>query len=164
MKIIDKNAAQFELTAIRGIRRNCHVYLKRGGKEAEILFEKDNGDTEIVSSFNRSEAEKLIACLRHVFDIPHTESMVVDALQNKLDRIEDLTSEIVNVAIANLMYENGIKRAVLTPGAIIQRNAPSVRVEATRANLVEYILEGEPLNAHTATADVSLSDKQHSDK
>lgn len=108
-------------------------------------------DIETLGRFNRSDAEVIIRQLRSAFDIPDEERQMVDLLQNQLDASQELIENLSAVTVANIMYENGLRTAVLTPSRIVSGLTPALEIDATRPDQVKYILKEEPLNAQDTT-------------
>ncbi|HFD8860774.1 TPA: hypothetical protein ACF60C_004236 [Salmonella enterica] len=136
-----------ELSPVRDIARTAFVYKKPGQKDGEIYIEKANGDTEIVTPLTRADAIALIAGLRSAFDIPDENAEKVELLQRRLDQTQDHIESISLVTAANIMYENGLRTAVLTPSRLITGQMPDLEIDATRPDTITYRLKEEPLNA-----------------
>ncbi|ECK3505817.1 hypothetical protein MX472_004496 [Salmonella enterica] len=136
-----------ELSPVRDIARTAFVYKKPGQKDGEIYIEKDNGDTEIVTPLTRADAIALIAGLRSAFDIPDENAEKVELLQRRLDQTQEHIESISLVTAANIMYENGLRTAVLTPSRLITGQMPELEIDATRPDTITYRLKEEPLNA-----------------
>ncbi|EBQ9226633.1 hypothetical protein DLQ85_21955 [Salmonella enterica subsp. enterica serovar Virchow] len=136
-----------ELSPVRDIARTAFVYKKPGQKSGEIYIEKANGDTEIVTPLTRADAIALIAGLRSAFDIPDENAEKVELLQRTLDRTQEHIESISLVTAANIMFENGLRTAVLTPSRLITGQMPELEIIATRPDMITYRLKEEPLNA-----------------
>ncbi|HHC2198891.1 TPA: hypothetical protein ACOSKI_004446 [Salmonella enterica] len=136
-----------ELSPVRDIARTAFVYKKPGQKDGEIYIEKANGDTEIVTPLTRADAIALIAGLRSAFDIPDENAEKVELLQRRLDQTQEHIESISLVTAANIMYENGLRTAVLTPSRLITGQMPDLEIDATRPDTITYRLKEEPLNA-----------------
>ncbi|HFW0241363.1 TPA: hypothetical protein ACIAR9_000982 [Salmonella enterica subsp. enterica serovar Poona] len=136
-----------ELSPVRDIARTAFVYKKPGQKSGEIYIEKANGDTEIVTPLTRADAIALIAGLRSAFDIPDENAEKVELLQRTLDRTQEHIESISLVTAANIMFENGLRTAVLTPSRLITGQMPDLEIDATRPDTITYRLKEEPLNA-----------------
>ncbi|MDJ8383605.1 hypothetical protein LEC48_21100 [Salmonella enterica] len=136
-----------ELSPVRDIARTAFIYKKPGQKEGEIYIEKDNGDTEIATPLTRADAIALIEGLRSAFDIPDTNAEKVELLQRRLDQTQDHIESISLVTAANIMFENGLRTAVLTPSRLISGQMPELEIDATRPDTITYRLKEEPLNA-----------------
>lgn len=65
-----------------------------------------------------------------------------------MQRLDVVAENMMNVAIVNAMYENGIRRAVLTPSRIVSGMVPRYTIESDRDQLT-YVLEEDPLNERT---------------
>ncbi|EAM4232804.1 hypothetical protein EAN16_20890 [Salmonella enterica] len=136
-----------ELSPVRDIARTAFIYKKPGQKDGEIYIEKDNGDTEIITPLTRADAIALIAGLRAAFDIPDDNAEKVELLQRRLDQTQDHIESISLVTAANIMFENGLRTAVLTPSRLITGQMPELEIDATRPDTITYRLKEEPLNA-----------------
>ncbi|END3175354.1 hypothetical protein ABL052_004573 [Salmonella enterica] len=136
-----------ELSPVRDIARTAFVYKKPGQKSGEIYIEKANGDTEIVTPLTLADAIALIAGLRSAFDIPDENAEKVELLQRRLDQTQEHIESISLVTAANIMYENGLRTAVLTPSRLITGQMPDLEIDATRPDTITYRLKEEPLNA-----------------
>lgn len=136
-----------ELSPVRDIARTAFVYKKHGQKDGEIYIEKANGDTEIITPLKRADAIALIAGLRAAFDIPDENAEKVELLQRRLDQTQDHIESISLVTAANIMFENGLRTAVLTPSRLITGQMPELEIDATRPDTITYRLKEEPLNA-----------------
>lgn len=136
-----------ELSPVRDLARTAFVYKKPGQKTGEIYIEKANGDTEIVTPLTRADAIALIAGLRSAFDIPDENAEKVELLQRRLDQTQEHIESISLVTAANIMYENGLRTAVLTPSRLITGQMPDLEIDATRPDTITYRLKEEPLNA-----------------
>ncbi|UJQ43660.1 hypothetical protein [Salmonella phage STM1 BHU] len=136
-----------ELSPVRDIARTAFVYKKPGQKSGEIYIEKANGDTEIATPLTRADAIALIAGLRSAFDIPDENAEKVELLQRRLDQTQEHIESISLVTAANIMYENGLRTAVLTPSRLITGQMPDLEIDATRPDTITYRLKEEPLNA-----------------
>lgn len=99
----------------------------------------------------KSDAETIIRQLRSAFDIPNEERQMIELLQNQLDASQELIENLSAVTVANIMYENGLRTAVLTPSRIVSGLTPALEIDATRPDQVKYILKEEPLNAQDTT-------------
>lgn len=136
-----------ELSPVRDITRTAFIYKNPGQKDGEIYIEKDNGDTEIVTPLTRADAIALIAGLRSAFDIPDENAEKVELLQRRLYQTQDHIESISLVTAANIMFENGLRTAVLTPSRLITGQMPELEIDATRPDTITYRLKEEPLNA-----------------
>lgn len=136
-----------ELSPVRDITRTAFIYKKPRQKDGEIYIEKDNGDTEIVTPLTRADAIALIEGLRSAFDIPDENAEKVELLQRRLDQTQDHIESISLVTAANIMFENGLRTAVLTPSRLITGQMPELEIDATRPDTITYRLKEEPLNA-----------------
>lgn len=136
-----------ELSPVRDITRTAFIYKKPRQNDGEIYIEKDNGDTEIVTPLTRADAIALIEGLRSAFDIPDENAEKVELLQRRLDQTQDHIESISLVTAANIMFENGLRTAVLTPSRLITGQMPELEIDATRPDTITYRLKEEPLNA-----------------
>lgn len=142
------------LSSIHGVERQCYVYMKpglevNGEQAAEILTErKDGKDTQLLTPITRSDAKRIIKALSDLFGFTNEEQQAVDLLDAKMQRLDAISENIAHVAIANVMYENGIRRAVLTPSRIVSGMAPTYTIESDRDQII-YQLTEDPLNERT---------------
>lgn len=95
----------------------------------------------------RADAIALIAGLRAAFDPPDENAEKVELLQRRLDQTQDHIESISLVTAANIMFENGLRTAVLTPSRLITGQMPELEIDATRPDTITYRLKEEPLNA-----------------
>lgn len=116
----------------------------------EMVRESDNINTSL-DNITRSDAEVIIRQLRSAFDIPNEERLMIALLQNQLDASQELIENLSAVTVANIMYENGLRTAVLTPSRIVSGLTPALEIDAARPDQVKYILKEEPLNAQNTT-------------
>ncbi|ECA9746828.1 hypothetical protein EUC00_19885 [Salmonella enterica subsp. enterica serovar Haduna] len=136
-----------ELSPVRDIARTAFVHKKHGRKDGEIYIEASNGNRSHVHPLTRADAIALIAGLRSAFDIPDDNAEKVELLQRRLDQTQDHIESISLVTAANIMYENGLRTAVLTPSRLITGQMPELEIDATRPDTITYRLKEEPLNA-----------------
>lgn len=123
-------------------------------KSATLSITEIRGDSEeykAIGRITRADAETIIRQLRAVFDIPNEERQMIELLQNQLDASQELIENLSAVTVANIMYENGLRTAVLTPSRIVSGLTPALEIDATRPDQVKYILKEEPLNAQDTT-------------
>lgn len=137
----------FPLTPINKTERVCHVYFKPNTQQAEIYTECGN-ETQIVTPITRKDAIAIVNALRELFDLSSHEQQAIDLLDDKMQRLDVVAENMMNVAIVNAMYENGIRRAVLTPSRIVSGMVPRYTIESDRDQLT-YVLEEDPLNERT---------------
>lgn len=124
----------------------------RGDKTATITITKSNEDVDGLYHITKDDAFKIIAGLRDVFDIASEERQMIELLQSQLEASQGLIESLSTVTVANIMFENGLRTAVLTPSRIVSGLTPALEIDATRPDQVKYILKEEPLNAQD-TAD-----------
>lgn len=154
MKKLDHPIPSVALTPINGVERKACIYLKpvlevNGEQAAEIFTEKkDNSEFQILTPITRSDAKTIIKALRELFDLASEEQQAIDLLDAKMQRLDAISENIAHIAIANVMYENGIRRAVLTPSRIVSGMAPAYTIESDRDQLT-YVLTEDPLNERT---------------
>lgn len=129
-----------------------------GDKTAIIRMAKENTGAETIEHITKDDAIKIIAGLRDVFDIASTELQMIEVLQNQLDASQSLIESLSSVTVANIMYENGLRTAVLTPSRIVSGLTPAMEIDATRPDQITYKLKEEPLNAQD-TADNGRTDR-----
>lgn len=135
-----------------GLARDLIIRRKTvGDKRASITIESENGDCNLVPNLTITDARDIIKGLREVFDIPNEERQMIELLQNQLDASQELIENLSAVTVANIMYENGLRTAVLTPSRIVSGLTPALEIDATRPDQVKYILKEEPLNAQDTT-------------
>lgn len=154
MKKTDHPKHTIVLSSINGIDRQCHVYLKpslevNGERAAEIYTERTDGvEEQLLTPITRSDAKAIIKVLYELFDLTSEEQQAIDLLDAKMQRLDVISENIAHIAIANVMYENGIRRAVLTPSRIVSGMAPAYTIESDRDQLT-YVLTEDPLNERT---------------
>lgn len=146
------------LSPVRDLERNAFVYLKPDSKDGEIYIEKENGDTDIVTPLTKADAVALIAGLKEAFGIRDTEDELRRLLQMREDNVENFIESFTVTVISNIMYENGLQTAVLTPSRILSGMTPNVDIDNTVLGAIKYTLQGEPLNVLANTNDVSAAD------
>lgn len=146
------------LSPVRDLERNAFVYLKPDSKDGEIYIEKENGDTDIVTPLTKADAVALIAGLKEAFGIRDTEDELRRLLQMREDNVENFIESFTVTVISNIMYENGLQTAVLTPSRILSGMTPNVDIDNTVLGAIKYTLQGEPLNVPANTNDVSAAD------
>lgn len=137
----------FPLSPINKTERVCHVYFKPNTQQAEIYTEcgKEN---QIVTPITLKDAIAIVNALRELFDLCSHEQQAIDLLDAKMQRLDAMAENMMNVAIVNAMYENGIRRAVLTPSRIVSGMVPQYTIESDR-DQITYVLEEDPLNERT---------------
>lgn len=120
-------------------------------RTAMINIEKENGDVDLIKDITKSDAIALIAGLREAFDIPDRSAELALLLDMSDARHESFVEQFAVTCIANLMYENGLKTAVITTDRILREDAPQVTINANKVGLIEYTLTEEPLNVKDPT-------------
>lgn len=148
------------LSPVRDIERTAFVYLKPESKEGEIYVEKANGDVDIVTPLTKADAVALIAGLKEAFGIRDTEDELRRLLQMREDNVENFIESFTVTVIANVMYENGLQTAVLSPSRLLSGMTPNVDIDNTVLGAIKYTLQGEPLNVPTTTEHVRPADQQ----
>ena len=150
IRLVDPISEDFG--SARYVTTIIHPAKKGGSKQVAITVnEEDDFGGETIGRFNRSDAEVIIRQLRSAFDIPNEERQMIELLQNQLDASQELIENLSAVTVANIMYENGLRTAVLTPSRIVSGLTPALEIDATSPDQVKYILKEEPLNAQDTT-------------
>lgn len=144
-------ATPIELSPVRDLSRNAYIYSNKKTKKGEIYIEKENGDSTVVTPLTKDDAIAIIAGLREAFDIPDRSAELALLLDMRDERHESFVEQFATTCIANLMYENGLKTAVITTDRILREDAPQVSINANKVGLIEYTLIEEPLNVKDAT-------------
>lgn len=139
------------LSPVRDLWRNAFVYANKETKLGEIYVEKENGDVQVTTPLTKEDAVALIAGLREAFDIPDRSAELALLLDMSDARHESFVEQFAVTCIANLMYENGLKTAVITTDRILREDAPQVTINANKVGLIEYTLTEEPLNVKDPT-------------
>lgn len=138
----------------RYVTTQLHLGGKGRSKQVTLLMTEilaNNENVKPLGRLTRSDAEVIIRQLRSAFDIPDEERQMIELLQNQLDASQELIENLSAVTVANIMYENGLRTAVLTPSRIVSGLTPALEIDATRPDQVKYILKEEPLNAQDTT-------------
>lgn len=144
----------FALSPINGIDRQGHAYLKADkgrskAQVAEIYTERMDGvEEQLITPITRKDAIAIVKALYELFDLTTDEQIAIGLLDAKMQRIDSFAENMAHVAIANVMYENGIRRAVLTPSRIMAGMVPKYTIETAPDQLV-YLLDEDPLNERT---------------
>jgi hypothetical protein len=73
--------------------------------------------------------------------------------------VEQYIESFTTTCIANVMYENGLKTAVLTPSRILSGEVPNVAIDNTIMGAIKYTLLGEPLNVPYPTDNTSADNQ-----
>ncbi|MFQ0607741.1 hypothetical protein ACH7BY_24320 [Klebsiella pneumoniae] len=116
-----------------------------------IKVEKPNGDIDAISRLTRDDAIALIAALQRAFDIPDRAAELELLLEMREETTLNLMEKSVMAGIANIMYENGLKRATITPQNVMSGFVPSLSIDVSVPGVVIYTLNGEPLNGKPDT-------------
>lgn len=115
-------------------------------KKGHVAIEKDNGDVDLLAGITRDDAVALIGALQQTFDIPDRAAELERLLEMREETNLSLIDKAVTAGIANIMYENGLKRATITPQNVFAGYVPSLSIDVSIPGVVTYILNGEPLN------------------
>lgn len=113
---------------------------------AAIEFEYEDGDSYELTGITKSDAKAIIEALSEVLDLPDENAILADALQKQADNTQARFESLVSLTVANVMFENGLRRAVMTPSRIVGGAVPRVRVISDKPDLLEYELLEDPLN------------------
>lgn len=132
--------------------RMLHTYLNRARPTSgEVIIERESGDTDLLPNITKADAVKIIDALRHTFDIPDHNANIAEALRQQAENAAAKAEELILTTVANLMYENGMRTACLTPSRILASMTPAVAIDATRPDLITYVLKEDPLNVSEPT-------------
>lgn len=116
-----------------------------------IKVESPNGDIDAISQLTRDDAIALIGALQRAFDIPDRAAELELLLEMREETTLNLMEKSVMAGIANIMYENGLKRATITPQNVMSGFVPSLSIDVSVPGVVIYTLNGEPLNGKPDT-------------
>lgn len=116
-----------------------------------IKVESPNGDIDAISRLTRDDAIALIGALQRAFDIPDRAAELEQLLDMREETNQNIMEKAVMAGIANIMYENGLKRATITPQNVMSGFVPSLSIDASVPGVVIYTLNGEPLNGKPDT-------------
>lgn len=116
-----------------------------------IKVEKPNGDIDAIGQLTRDDAIALIGALQRAFDIPDRAAELELLLEMREETTLNIMEKSVMAGIANIMYENGLKRATITPQNVISGFVPSLSIDVSVPGVVIYTLNGEPLNGKPDT-------------
>ena len=116
-----------------------------------IKVESPNGDIDAISRLTRDDAIALIGALQRAFDIPDRAAELELLLEMREETTLNLMEKSVMAGIANIMYENGLKRATITPQNVMSGFVPSLSIDVSVPGVVIYTLNGEPLNGKPDT-------------
>ena len=110
-----------------------------------IKVEKPNGDIDAISRLTRDDAIALIGALQRAFDIPDRAAELEQLLEMREETNQNIMEKAVMAGIANIMYENGLKRATITPQNVMSGFVPSLSIDVSVPGVVFYTLNGEPI-------------------
>lgn len=116
-----------------------------------IKVESPNGDIDAISQLTRDDAIALIGALQRAFDIPDRAAELELLLEMREETTLNLMEKSVMAGIANIMHENGLKRATITPQNVMSGFVPSLSIDVSVPGVVIYTLNGEPLNGKPDT-------------
>lgn len=116
-----------------------------------IKVESPNGDIDAISQLTRDDAIALIGALQRAFDIPDRAAELELLLEMREETNQNIVEKAVMAGIANIMYENGLKRATITPQNVMSGFVPSLSIDVSVPGVVIYTLNGEPLNGKPDT-------------
>ena len=116
-----------------------------------IKVESPNGDIDAISQLTRDDAIALIGALQRAFDIPDRAAELELLLEMREETTLNLMEKSVMAGIANIMYENGLKRATITPQNVMSGFVPSLSIDVSVPGVVIYTLNGGPLNGKPDT-------------
>lgn len=115
-------------------------------QRGSIKVESPNGDIDAINRLTRDDAIALIGALQRAFDIPDRAAELELLLEMREETTLNIMEKSVMAGIANIMYENGLKRATITPQNVISGFVPSLSIDVSVPGVVIYTLNGEPLN------------------
>ena len=116
-----------------------------------IKVESPNGDIDAIRQLTRDDAIALIGALQRAFDIPDRAAELEQLLDMREETNQNIVEKAVMAGIANIMYENGLKRATITPQNVMSGFVPSLSIDVSVPGVVIYTLNGEPLNGKPDT-------------
>lgn len=116
-----------------------------------IKVESPNGDIDAIGQLTRDDAIALIGALQRAFDIPDRAAELELLLEMREETTINIMEKSVMAGIANIMYENGLKRATITPQNVMSGFVPSLSIDVSVPGVVIYTLNGEPLNGKPDT-------------
>lgn len=116
-----------------------------------IKVESPNGDIDAIRRLTRDDAIALIGALQRAFDIPDRAAELEQLLELREETNQNIMEKAVMAGIANIMYENGLKRATITPQNVMSGFVPSLSIDVSVPGVVIYTLNGEPLNGKPDT-------------
>ena len=136
--------ASFELT---NKNRECHIGFQPDIGIGHVRVESgDIRNSEVISGLTRDDAIALIGALQQSFDIPDRAAELEQLLEMREETNQNIMEKAVMAGIANIMYENGLKRATITPQNVMSGFVPSLSIDVSVPGVVIYTLNGEPLN------------------
>lgn len=144
----------------RGNDREADISYDDKAKLGSIRIEAENGDVDYLTLLTKADAVELIAGLKEAFGIRDTEDELRRLLQMREDNVENFIESFTVTVIANVMYENGLQTAVLSPSRLLSGMTPNVDIDNTVLGAIKYTLQGEPLNVPTTTEHVRPADQQ----
>ncbi len=120
-------------------------------QRGSIKVESPNGEIDAISQLTRDDAIALIGALQRAFDIPDRAAELELLLEMREETTLNIMEKSVTAGIANIMYENGLKRATITPQNVMSGFVPSLSIDVSVPGVVIYTLNGEPLNGKPDT-------------
>ncbi len=120
-------------------------------QRGSIKVESPNGEIDAISQLTRDDAIALIGALQRAFDIPDRAAELELLLEMREETTLNILEKSVTAGIANIMYENGLKRATITPQNVMSGFVPSLSIDVSVPGVVIYTLNGEPLNGKPDT-------------
>lgn len=120
-------------------------------QRGSIRVESPNGYIDAISRLTRDDAIALIGALQRAFDIPDRAAELELLLEMREETNQNIVEKAVMAGIANIMYENGLKRATITPQNVMSGFVPSLSIDVSVPGVVIYTLNGEPLNGKPDT-------------
>lgn len=120
-------------------------------QRGSIKVESQNGDIDAIRRLTRDDAIALIGALQRAFDIPDRAAELEQLLEMREETNLNILEKAVMAGIANIMYENGLKRATITPQNVMSGFVPSLSIDVSVPGVVIYTLNGEPLNGKPDT-------------
>ena len=134
------------------LARVLHTYRKPGQQDGEIMIDHPNpAYAQLLTPITRDDAITLIRMLQHTFDIPNEVEELKQLLTMREETNVNIMEKAVMAGIANIMYENGLKRATITPQNVMSGFVPSLSIDVSVPGVVIYTLNGEPLNGKPDT-------------
>lgn len=137
-----KNPGEFITVSKDGDARTAHIFVGEPGSEAGSTF---------AGPIDRDDAIALIDLLQRAFDIPDRAAELELLLEMREETTLNIMEKSVMAGIANIMYENGLKRATITPQNVMSGFVPSLSIDVSVPGVVIYTLNGEPLNGKPDT-------------